>query len=138
MNTNETSRTPAVPEEYFLPPVDVMETADELVLTADMPGVSPEQLDVTVEEGVLTLHGRVSAEEEPASRKTVQREFLTGDYYRQFRLPRDFSAEGINASLKSGVVTIRIARDERSKPRRIPVQVEPAEAERRIEDKSGR
>ena len=72
MNTNETSRTPAVPEEYFLPPVDVMETADELVLTADMPGVSPEQLDVTVEEGVLTLHGRVSAEEEPASRKTVR------------------------------------------------------------------
>ncbi|MBN2583039.1 MAG: Hsp20/alpha crystallin family protein [Planctomycetes bacterium] len=138
MNTNETNKNTTVPEEYFLPPVDVMETADELVVTADMPGVAPENLDVTIEEGVLTLHGRIGQVEEPASRKTLQREFLTGDYYRQFRLPRDFSAEQINASLKAGVVTIRISRDERSKPRRIPVRIDSGETEHRIEDKSGK
>jgi HSP20 family protein len=109
-----------------------------LVLVADMPGVSPDHLEVTVEEGVLTLHGRIVAEEEPGSRKTLQREFLTGDYYRQFRLPRDFSAEEIGASLKGGVVTIRIARDERSKPRRIPVRAESAESDRGLEEKLGK
>lgn len=111
------------PDDYFLPAVDAMETEQELVLLADMPGVSPDRLDITVEEGVLTLAGRVepeSAEHE----ETIQQEFLRGDYYRQFRIPREFQADRIDASVKNGVVTVRIPREERSAPKRIEIRVE--------------
>jgi HSP20 family protein len=111
------------PEKYFLPAVDVLESRDELVLMADMPGVSPENLEVTVEDGVLTFLGRVpplSSE----TREVVQHEFLKGSYYRQFKVPRDFLSEKMEAALKGGVVTVRIPRDERSKPRKIQVRVE--------------
>lgn len=107
----------------FLPAVDAMETADELVLIADMPGVAADALDVTVEEGVLTLSGRVTP---PAveNREMLQQEFLQGDYYRQFRIPRDFATDKIDASLTGGVVTVRIPRAEQSKPRKITVRAE--------------
>lgn len=111
------------PAEYYLPTVDALETQDELVLIADMPGVSPDDLEVTVEDGVLTLVGRM-APHAVESRETLQREFVRGDYHRQFRLPRAFATDKINASLKGGVVTIRIPRDEKSKPRKIPIKID--------------
>jgi len=121
-NEENRSRNSASQERY-LPAVDALETNDELVLIADIPGVTAETLEVTVEQGVLTLLGRV----EPApveSKEVLQQEFLQGDYYRQFRLPRDFSTDTIDASLKGGVVTIRIPREEKSRPRKITVRTE--------------
>ena len=88
---------------------------------------------MTIEEGILTFSGQVSETPHEASRELVQREFLSGDYYRQFRVPREFAAEAINASLKFGVVTIRIPRDEKSRPRRIPIQVEQAPADGQVD-----
>lgn len=123
MNTTERRSSNAAPQKFFLPAVDVLETRDELVLVADMPGVSPESLDVTVEEGILTIIGRVGPSV-GESREAIQREFLRGDYYRQFRVPREFLTDRMDASLKAGVVTIRIPREERSKPRKIPVRAE--------------
>ena len=134
MNAKQTKTKGGEPETYFLPAVDVSETPDELVLVADMPGVAPENLEVTVEDGILTFSGRVPESANEGSRQPVQKEFLSGDYYRQFRVPREFAAERINASLKAGVVTIRIPRDERSKPRRIPIQIEDAPAGGQAED----
>jgi HSP20 family protein len=123
MTRNATNSGPTPPQEYFLPAVDALETEDELVLIADMPGVRLEDLEVTVEEGILTLSGQVIA---PAveSRETLQQEFLRGDYFRQFRMPRDFAADRINATFKNGVVTVRIPREEKTKPRKIPIKVE--------------
>lgn len=123
MASEEMVQKGAVPQEYYLPAVDAFETPDELVLVADMPGVGPEGLEVTVEQGVLTLIGRM-APTVVTGRETLQQEFLRGDYYRQFRIPRDFMTDKIDASLKAGVVTIRIAREEKTKPRRIDVRVE--------------
>jgi HSP20 family protein len=122
MNASTEKTGSAVPQEYYLPAVDAMETRDELVLIADMPGTRPENLEVTVEDGILTLTGTMAA---PGveSRDTLQREFLRGAYYRQFRVPREFAADRIDATLKAGVVTVRIPREEKSKPRKIPVKV---------------
>lgn len=78
---------------------------------------------MTVEDGVLTLVGRM-APQAVESREMLQREFVRGDYHRQFRLPRAFATDKINASMKGGVVTIRIPRDEKSKPRKIPIKVD--------------
>lgn len=122
MNGNTEKTNPTATQEYYLPAVDAMETREELVLIADMPGTRPEDLEVTVEDGILTLMGAMTA---PAidGRETLQREFLRGTYYRQFRLPREFAADRIDATLKAGVVTVRIPREEKSKPRKIPVKV---------------
>lgn len=122
MNTNGEKAGSAAPQEYYLPAVDAMETKDELVLIADMPGTRPEDLEVTVEDGILTLTGAMAAPT-VESRETLQREFLRGTYYRQFRVPREFAADRIDATLKAGVVTVRIPREEKSKPRKIPVKV---------------
>lgn len=122
MNGNTEKNHQAAATDYYLPAVDAMETSEELVLIADMPGTRPEDLEVTVEDGVLTLTGAMAA---PAAegRETLQREFLRGTYYRQFRLPREFATDRIDATLKAGVVTVRIPREEKSKPRKIPVKV---------------
>jgi len=122
MSINEEKKGQA-PQEYFLPAVDALETPDELVLIADMPGVAPGGLEVTVDEGVLTLRGRVGASTAETAR-VLQREFERGDYFRQLRIPRDFLTDKIDATLKAGVVTVRIPRAERSRPRHIPVRVE--------------
>ena len=123
MATDRNANDSAAPRQCYLPPVDAMESENELVLIADMPGVRPEDLEVTVEEGILTLSGRVSAPP-VESRETLQQEFLRGDYYRQFRMPRDFATDRIDASFKAGVVTLRIPREEKSKPRKIAVRSE--------------
>lgn len=131
MSAMETAKPREAPEKYFLPAVDITETPEELVLVADMPGVGPQDLEVTIEDGILTFSGHVAEADREEAAQVVQREFLSGDYYRQFRVPREFATDRINASLKAGVVTIRIPRDEKSKPRRIAIQVE-----RTIEDRS--
>lgn len=123
MANSEKSPRTSSPAEYYVPGVDALETPDELVLVADMPGVAPENLEVTVEEGMLTLIGRATPPPVEA-RETLQQEFVRGDYYRQFRTPRSFATDKIDASLKAGVVTIRIPREEQSKPRRIPVRTD--------------
>jgi len=135
MNARESKSKAGPPEKYFLPAVDVTETPEELLLVADMPGVAPEDLEVTIEDGILTFRGAVPEAGPEASAEMVQREFLSGDYYRQFRVPREFAAEEINASLKAGVVTIRIPRDEKSKPRRIAIQVEEAPSDGQVDSK---
>ena len=123
MATNENENSSPPSQDYYLPAVDALETQDELVLIADMPGVGAADLEVTVEEGILTMHGRVAPGTMDAL-EAVQREFVRGDYQRQFRIARDFQTDKIEAALKAGVVTVRIPREERSKPRKIPIRVE--------------
>ena len=111
------------PESYFVPPADVFETDEELVLVADMPGVKPEGLDVTIEENVLAIRGRPQAKPDPQGQALLE-EFAVGEYYRAFQLPADFDSQKTRASLKQGVLTLRIPKSERLKPRRITVQEE--------------
>lgn len=115
------SVTPQPPSEYYLPDVDIMETPNELIIIADMPGVTSEALEVTVNESILTVAGRVPMRVD-AGEKTRHNEFARGDYYRQFRVPREFATGKIHAALNAGVVTIRIPRDERTQPRRIEIR----------------
>jgi HSP20 family protein len=111
------------PPSYFVPPTDVYETADELVLVADLPGVKPDGLDVTIEEAVLTIHARAGERPQPAGQVLLQ-EFAGGEYFRSFQLPADFDTEKIKASLKQGVLALSLPKSERFKPRRIEVKAE--------------
>jgi HSP20 family protein len=104
------------------PVVRVRETADAVLLDAELPGVKADQLTLAVNDGVLTLHGRVT----PAGRKgfqAVHREYDDADFRRAFTLPDNVDAAGITANARHGVVTITLPKVKASQPRRIAVTV---------------
>jgi len=113
----------APPESYFVPATDVYETVEALVVLAEMPGVSPDGLEVTVEENVLVLRGDPAG---PAGEEgdVLLKEFEVGPFYRAFQLPADYDTERIEASLGQGVLRLRLPKSERLKPRRIEVKAE--------------
>jgi HSP20 family protein len=109
-------RSPAT----FTPRVDIIETAEELLLMADVPGVKPEDVDVRFENGELILHGRCNPRSQPAN--FLLSEFEVGDFYRAFTLNETIDAGKIGADLKQGVLTVHLPKSETLKPRKIPVK----------------
>lgn len=107
----------------WAPAVDIKELADSFELHADIPGVKPEAIDVTMEDGVLTIKGEktTAAETEKEGYKRVERTF--GSFYRRFSLPDTADAEAISAKSKDGVLEITIPKREAVKPKKISVNV---------------
>jgi HSP20 family molecular chaperone IbpA len=107
-------------ERYITPPVDIFETKDGLTVVADVPGVDQKGLDVRVAEGILTIQARTA---HVAPGVPLAREFQLLHFYRQFELPEEVDPERIVAELKHGVLTLRLPKKEKAKPRRIDVSV---------------
>ena len=105
----------------FVPRVDIYETESGLVVVADLPGVSLEGLEVTLEKRVLSIYGRVE-EEAPEGYSQVYREYAVGDFERQFTLSGDFDINGIEANLKYGVLHLAIPRAPEAAAKRIKVR----------------
>ena len=105
---------------YFTPPVDIYETQDGLVVMADLPGVAKDALDVKVENGLLTLHGR-SGHKAPG--EPIYREFELVNFFRQFELSDKVDQSKISAELKHGVLTLRLPKAEEARPRKVEVKV---------------
>jgi HSP20 family protein len=105
---------------YFEPRVDIYETEDALVLSADLPGARAEDIQTDVRDNLLTLTAQVNKQEE--SWKPLYREYQTGHYMRQFRLGQHIDQSRITAQLKDGVLTLTLPKAERAKPRRIEIQ----------------
>jgi len=123
MNTvdKETSvQSPAVAEaqEYVVPEVNIVETRDGYVLEAEMPGVSKDGLDISVEKNVLTIVGR-----RPADPKAtlLYRESPTADFRRVFELDPSIDAARIGARIDQGILTLQLPKAEVVKPRKITV-----------------
>lgn len=104
----------------FSPSVDIVETQDELVVHADMPGVGGENIDIHFEAGELLLHGRVK-DRAPEHAKPLAREYGVGDFYRVFTISEEVDAEKISAEYRNGVLTLRLPKLEAAKPRKIQV-----------------
>lgn len=109
------------PGTYFRPPVDIYESADEIVLVADLPGVTPEGLDVNLEGDQLTVEGRVRPDDYQGL-KPLHVEYGVGGYFRRFTLGEHIDREGIKANLKHGVLQLRLPKAERARTRKISVQ----------------
>ncbi|HKJ71331.1 MAG TPA: Hsp20/alpha crystallin family protein [Gammaproteobacteria bacterium] len=104
------------------PAVDVQEDADRYLITADVPGVDPKDIEVSLENGVLTIRGerrRESAEEE-AGYKRVER--VRGTFFRRFTLPDTADAEKVKAKSNNGVLEITIPKQAQGQPRKIEVE----------------
>jgi HSP20 family protein len=111
---------PTRAEEVFAaPPVDIFEDEDGLVVLADLPGISPEGLDVRVEQRVLTITAHA---EPPPSGTPLHREYESTNFFRQFQLPEEIDTARIQAELKQGVLTLRLPRAPKEPPRRVEVR----------------
>jgi len=106
---------------YFTPLVDVIETGDGFIFQADLPGVKPGDLDVSYENGLLTIEGKVEPRQ-PAGHGYLWREYGVGHFYRQFSLGTAINADGIRAELKNGVLELHVPKAESAKTRRIEIK----------------
>jgi HSP20 family protein len=114
----------SVATAQWAPAVDIKEETDRFVLHADIPGVKPEEIDVSMEDGVLTIKGEKESESktEKDGYKRVERSF--GSFYRRFSLPDTADSESISAKSKHGVLEIVIPKREAVKPKKISVAAE--------------
>jgi HSP20 family molecular chaperone IbpA len=107
-------------ERYITPPVDIYETPDGLVVMADLPGVTRENLDVRVDNNVLTIRG-MSRHTTPSD--PVYREYELINFFRQFELGEKIDQGQIAAELKHGVLLLRLPKAPEAKARQIEVRV---------------
>ena len=107
----------------WYPPVDIYEDKDEVVLKAELPGMKKEDIDVRVENNVLTLHGERKQEKETKEDGYFRSERSYGAFNRSFTLPTTVDVKKISASYKDGILTVQLPRLEESKPKQIDVKV---------------
>lgn len=108
-------------EKAFIPAVDIYEVGDTTVILADMPGVAPDDVDVTLERQVLTLTGRVRRYA-PEGYRRLSSEYREGDYERVFTLSDAVDQKKIKADFRNGVLRLELPRAAQAKPKKIAVK----------------
>ncbi len=110
------------PVTDWVPAVDILEEKDRFVLRADVPGVAAEDIDVSMDAGVLNLSGKRRAEERREDSGLQRIERATGRFFRRFTLPETADAEGITARCSDGILEVVIPKTPEIKARRITVE----------------
>lgn len=108
----------------WIPPVDIFERGESLVIRAEIPGVQSGDVDVRVENGVLTLQGQRTREEQIEERSAFRLERQFGAFSRSFSLPTTVDAGKIEARLKDGVLEIALPKAEEAKPKKVLIQAQ--------------
>ena len=108
------------PTRAFMPSADIFETEEALNVVLEMPGVSKENVDINIEEGVLTVEGRIDFSKYEGMRP-VYSEYNVGPYRRSFRLSGQVDQAKISAEMQDGVISLTLPKAEKAKPRRIQV-----------------
>ena len=106
------------------PAVDILETENELLLKADLPGVDMKNIDIQFENGTLTLKGQREFQNEAKRGGYHRIERSYGSFVRYFALPDTVDTDGVRAEFKNGVLTVTVPKKEVAKPRQIRVQVD--------------
>lgn len=106
----------------YTPNVDIVETDNEYLVMADMPGVVADAVDIRYEQGVLTIYGRAEPRQDEEKTNYLLYEYGVGDYYRSFRLGEGIDPDRIEANLRDGVLELRLPKSESSKPKKIAVK----------------
>jgi HSP20 family protein len=107
----------------WIPSVDVRETSDSLVIQAELPGIEPDAVQVSVENGVLCLKGSRSFEKAAEGETYHRVERAYGAFERSFTLPTNVNAEKIEATYKHGILTLTLPKREEAKPRSISIKI---------------
>jgi HSP20 family protein len=117
---DETDQSNVVTSQWT-PRVDVKEEDKRFVILADIPGVDPKDIEVSMDKGILTIRGERKSENTEQNGKLTRVERSYGAFYRRFALPDSADAEGISATGKHGVLEIAIPKKPETTPRRIAV-----------------
>lgn len=108
------------PALVYRPTTDIYETEEQVVVVADMPGVAPEDVDVTLERRVLTIHGRVPDVQHEGYRR-VYAEYGEGDFERVFTVSEEIDRDRIQATHKDGVLTLHLPKSAAAQTKKIDV-----------------
>ena len=108
----------------WTPQVDVAETDDSFEVAADIPGVSPEDIEISLHNGLLTIRGERKYDNESSNANFTMRERFLGTFSRQFNLPDSADQETVTAKTNNGVLEITIPKAKKAKPISITVQGE--------------
>ena len=107
--------------QRWVPPMDLVETEDHLVLKADLPGLSEDDVEIEVKDGVLTVSGERSAEHEQKGEGYHRVERSFGRFSRSLTLPQGTNADKVDASFENGVLEVRVPKPAESKPTRVQI-----------------
>ena len=111
-------------EEYILvPSVDIYETVNEFVITAEMPGVDKDGIDITLDKNELEINGKINGNL-PDSETLKYAEFRLHNYHRRFNVGDSIDSTALKAGLDNGILTVTLPKKEEVKPRKIEVTVE--------------
>lgn len=121
----------------WIPPCDVIEDAESVTITMEVPGMRPEDVKLSVENNVLTIRGEKQSERQDESGQVHRNERSYGLFERTFALPSTVDSEKIEARYENGILNITIPKAERARPREIRVNGEEGGATR-IDTRSGR
>ena len=105
------------------PFVDIVENKDEYILEADLPGLTEKDIDVKVENDVLTISAEVKEEKKEQAKEYLVRERKSRSFSRAFVLPKDVNREQITAEFKNGVLQLHLIKMEEAKPKSISINV---------------
>jgi HSP20 family protein len=105
----------------WTPAVDIIEEQDRYVVKADIPGVDPKDIEITIDNGVLTVKGERHSEKSSDKDGYKRYERTSGTFQRQFTLPDSVDVDGIKASGNHGVLEVVLPKEERQKPKKVTV-----------------
>ncbi|HKA36839.1 MAG TPA: Hsp20/alpha crystallin family protein [Thermoanaerobaculia bacterium] len=105
----------------WIPPVDIVEEKERILLTAELPGFQEKDIQIQMEGGVLTIRGERRSEEEKEGRTFHRMERSYGQFVRSFTLPNNVDRESIKASFHNGLLEVELPKREEAKPRQIKI-----------------
>ena len=125
----------AVAQESWLPAVDVFDTKDAVVLKAELAGMDPDDIQIEVEDNVLTIKGERKFEEKVDDERYYRVERRFGSFQRSLALPQGVKADDISASYEDGILEVRVPKAEEEKPQKIEVKAAKQDVEAKKADK---
>jgi HSP20 family protein len=114
---------PLAAQRSFVPSVDIGEDENNYLVTADLPGMKPEEIDIQVENNVLTIRGERKSETRGKQQGYHRVERYYGSFQRSFSLPEGVNSEAIEANVENGTLTLRVPKPATAQPKRVKVSV---------------
>ena len=108
----------------WAPSVDIKETKDAYLVKGELPGVNKDDIDISIDDNILTISGEKKVEEESEEHDIHRSECFYGTFERSFSLPKQVDISNVKASFKKGVLKLTIAKSEKAKPKQIQVDID--------------
>src|SRR6266496_1046785 len=115
----------------WIPPVDIVEEKDRILMTAELPGFQEKDIEIQMEGGVLTLRGERKSEKEEEGRTFHRMERSYGQFVRSFTLPNNVDREKIKATFSNGLLHIELPKREEAKPRQIKISADSGDVQKK-------